>query len=187
MFQELKFQLSSAILTVVTIAAVVAGILNYDQNRRFPLPDDGVTWIDAESSSGPVVEAYQVATDSGANHAWIHKGDEVLAINGYRLKNSLDVARILAGVGAWGSATYTIRRDGVEFPVKVIIGQAPRSRALFFQYPVGLAYLVIGLFIYFRRNSAYKARHFFVFCLASYIFFCFHYTGKLNTLDRKST
>ena len=184
MFQELKFQLSSAVLTVITLAAVVAGVLNYDQNRRFPLPDDGVTWIDAESSSGTIVNAYQVAPGSAADRAGLHKGDEALAINRNRLQNSLDVARILAGVGAWGSATYTIRRDGVEFPAKVYIGQAPRSQTLFFQYPVGLAYLVIGLFIYFRRNSAYKARHFYVFCLTSFIFCCFHYTGKLNTFDK---
>jgi two-component system NtrC family sensor kinase len=185
MFQELKFQLSSAIITVVTIAVVVAGVLNYDQNRRWPLPDDGVTWIDAESSSGTVVNAYQVAPESGAQRAGLHKGDEILAINGVPIKKSMDVARILAGVGAWGSATYTVRRDGVEFPLKgVIIGQAPRSQTLFFQYPVGLAYLIIGLFIYFRRNSAYKARHFFIFCLTSFIFCCFHYTGKLNTFDK---
>ena len=116
MLQELKFQLSSAIITVVTIAAVVGGVLNYDQNRRWPLPDDGVTWVDAESSSGTVVSAYQVAPASGAQRADLHKGDEVLAINGVPITNSIDVARILAGVGAWGSATYTVRRDGVEQP-----------------------------------------------------------------------
>ncbi len=182
MFQELKFQLSSAILTVVTIAAVVAGVLNYDQNRRFLLPYDGVIWDDADSSSGPVVDAVEVAPQA---RAWgLHKGDELLAINGVRLRNSLDVARILNGIGAWGSATYTIRRDGVEFPAKIYIGQDPRSRATFFQYPVGVAYLIIGLFIYFRRNSAYKARHFYVFCLSSFILCCFHYTGKLNTFDQ---
>jgi signal transduction histidine kinase len=183
MFQELKFQLSSAILTVVTIAAIVAGILNYDQNRKFLLPDDGVTWVDRESSTSNVVEAYQVAPDSSAARAGIHKGDEVLAINNTPLRSSLDVARILAGVGAWGQATYTVRRDGVEFPAKVYVGQSPQSATLLFQYPVGLAYLVIGLFIYLRRNSAYKSRHFFIFCLTSFIFCCFHYTGKLNTFD----
>jgi PAS domain S-box-containing protein len=185
MFQELKFQLSSAILTVITIAAVVAGVLNYQQNRKFPLPDDGITWVDRESSTNTVIVAYQVAPENaGARVSGIHQGDELLAINNTQLRNSLDVARILAGVGAWGQATYTIRRDGVEFPAKVIVGQAPRTIALFFQYPVGLAYLIIGLFIYFRRNSAYKARHFYLFCLTSFIFFTFHYTGKLNTFDK---
>jgi hypothetical protein len=184
MFQELKFQLSSAILTVVTIAAVVAGILNYDQNRRFPMPDDGVTWVDAESSSGASIKAEQVAPGGAADHAGLHAGDQVLAINGVRLRNSLDVSRILAGVGAWGTATYTMRRDGVEYPAKMVIGQAPRTHSLFFQYPVGAAYLIIGLFIYFRRNSAYKAKHFYIFCLTSFIFCCFHYTGKLNTFDK---
>jgi two-component system NtrC family sensor kinase len=185
MFQELKFQLSSAILTVVTIAAIVAGILNYDQNRRFPLPYDGVTWSDRENSTGNVVEAERVQPDSPGERFGIHQGDELLAINGARLHSSLDVPQILAGVGAWGQATYTIRRDGVEFPIaKVIIGQAPRAGTLFFQYPVGLAYLVIGLFIYLRRNSAYKARHFYIFCLTSFIFCCLHYTGKLNWFDK---
>src|SRR5579871_2405041 len=132
MFQELKFQLSSAILTVVTIAAVVAGIVNYDQNRKFPLPDDGVTWIDRDTSNGVVIEAYQIAPGSAATSAGIHKGDEVLAINRTPLRNSLDVARILAGVGAWGQATYTIRRDGVEFPAKIYVRQAPSSAAVFF-------------------------------------------------------
>ena len=46
------------------------------------------------------------------------------------------------------------------------------------------AYLAIGLFVYFRRGSAYKARHFYIFCLASFIFSCFHHTGKLNAFDQ---
>jgi signal transduction histidine kinase len=184
MLQELKFQLSSAILTVITIAAVVAVIVNYDQNRKFPLPDDGVTWVDRDRSSAPVIEAYQITPASGAQRAGLRKGDEILAINGTPLTSSIDVARILAGVGVYFPATYTIRREGVEFAAKVYIGEAPRTRAMFFQYPVGLSYLVIGLFIYFRRNSAYKAQHFYLFCLASFVFFCFHYTGKLNTFDK---
>ena len=48
----------------------------------------------------------------------------------------------------------------------------------------GSFYLAIGLFVYFRRGSAYKARHFYIFCLASFVFSCFHYTGKLNVFDQ---
>ena len=184
MLQELKFQLSSAILTVVTIAAVVAACLNYDQNRKFPLPDDGATWVDGQTAAGAGILALRVEPGSPAERAGIHPGDQVVAINRQTtLRDSLDVERALAGVGAWGQATYTIRRNGVEFPAKVYVGQAIRSTTTFFQYPVGFAYLIIGLFIYFRRNSAYKAKHFYIFCLASFIFCCFHYSGKLNTFD----
>ena len=42
MLQEPKFQLSTAVLTVLTIAAAIAASINYQQLHRFPLPDDGV-------------------------------------------------------------------------------------------------------------------------------------------------
>ena len=46
MLQELKFQLSTAILTVLTIAAAITAGLNYQQLGKFRLPDDGVVWRD---------------------------------------------------------------------------------------------------------------------------------------------
>src|SRR5439155_6128337 len=58
------------------------------------------------------------------------------------------------------------------------------DRALIYQYLVGSAYLVIGLFVYFRRGSARKARHFYILCLASFVSLCFHYTGQLNNFDK---
>jgi len=42
---------------------------------------------------------------------------------------------------------------------------------------------LIGLFVYFRRGSAQKAQHFYVFCLASFISLAFHYTGYLDAFD----
>ena len=49
---------------------------------------------------------------------------------------------------------------------------------------VGIAYLVIGLFIYYRRGSAHKARHFYIFCLVSFVLCSFHYTGRLHSFDK---
>ena len=48
MFQELKFQFSTAILTIVTLAAGVAAFINFQQQERFRLPDDGVIWVDRQ-------------------------------------------------------------------------------------------------------------------------------------------
>jgi two-component system, NtrC family, sensor kinase len=181
MFQELKFQLSTAILTILTLAAGVSAIVNLEEQYNFRLPDDGVIW--AERSGA--VEAISAPPTSAAARAGVKQGDWLTAINGVAIENLLDVPKALAGIGAWREANYTVVRKGLEFQIKkIIVEEAPFDRAVLAQYAVGAAYLLIGLFVYFRRASAYKARHFYLFCLASFVFFCFHYTGKLNTFDK---
>ena len=44
--KELKQQLVSALLVIVTVAAVIAAAINFQQQSRYHLPDDGVTWVD---------------------------------------------------------------------------------------------------------------------------------------------
>ncbi|MGD1068791.1 MAG: histidine kinase N-terminal 7TM domain-containing protein, partial [Bryobacteraceae bacterium] len=181
MLQELKFQLSTAILTVLTIAAVIAAALNYQQLHRFPLPDDGVVWRDR----GGLVVATRVVPGGAADRAGIRVNDVLRTIQGVPIRNTVDVPRRLASYGAWAKAVYQVKRAGVDdVKATVIIDEAPRGVAYTYQYLVGLCYLAIGLFIYFRRGSASKARHFYIFCLVSFIFCCFHYTGKLNGFDQ---
>ena len=179
MFQELKFQFSTAILTIVTLAAGVAAFINFQQQERFRLPDDGVIWVDRQGG----VEALSVPAGSEGNRAGLRDGDRIKLIHGVPIEKAVDVAQVLAGLGSWKKATYTVVRGGVEFPINVIVGEVPLDHAVVYQYLVGLAYLIIGLFVYFRRGSAHKARHFYILCLSSFIFFCFHYTGKLNSFD----
>jgi two-component system, NtrC family, sensor kinase len=180
MLQELKFQVSTAVLTVITIAAIVAAVLNFGQLGKFRLADDGVTWIDSHGS----VIADSVAHGSGAERAGIHAGDILLSINGGAVHQAIDVPQILAGVGPWSKPDYAYERKGVPVTTKVIVGESARDAAMYYQYLTGMAYLAIGLFVYFRRGTAQKAQHFYIFCLVSFIFSCFHYTGKLNPFDR---
>jgi len=180
MLQELKFQLSTALLTVLTIAAAIAAGLNFEQNHKFPLPDDGALWADHASS----VIAERVTADGPAYRAGIREGDVLLNIQNAPVAHANDVPKTLAGIGAWGKAVYHLERDGVDIPATVFIAEVRRGATLSYQYLVGAAYLAIGLFIYFRRGSAPKARHFYIFCLASFVFSCFHYTGKLNAFDQ---
>ncbi|MCX6623444.1 MAG: hypothetical protein NTY38_20740, partial [Acidobacteria bacterium] len=98
--------------------------------------------------------------------------------------NAIEVTQVLVRLGTYNSAEYMFRRRGVEAKAKVIIGEAVPDSARFYQYIVGIAYLAIGLFVYFRRLDAPKARHFYMLCLVSFILSCFHYTGKLNTFDK---
>jgi two-component system, NtrC family, sensor kinase len=180
MLQELKFQFSTAILTVLTVAAAVAAVLNFQQIHRFPLPDDGAVWVESHGR----VTAARLDRGGAAEFAGIRVNDVLESIQGIRITDVNDVPRILASVSAWRQARYLVRRAGVDVPVTITIRAAPRGFGISWQYLVGVIYLGIGFFIYLRRGSAYKARHFYLFCLASFILSCFHYTGKLNAFDQ---
>ena len=83
MLQELKFQLSTAILTILTVAAAISAGINFQQLLHFRLPDDGVTWVDRARPGGTSsVEALRVVPDSGADNAGVRTGDILLKING---------------------------------------------------------------------------------------------------------
>ncbi len=174
MLQELRFQLSTALLTVLTIAAAIAAGVNYEQNHKFRLPDDGAIW--ADSADGVV--AARVTPDGPAYRAGIHQGDNLRAIQSVTIAHADDVPRTLGAIGAWGKAVYDLGRkaeDGkaviYDITATVYIGEVARGAPLSYQYLVGAAYMAIGLFIYFRRGSAPKARHFYIFRLASRSFF----------------
>src|SRR5436190_17361564 len=165
MFQELKFQLSTAILTILTLVAGVCAVVNLGEQYHFRLPDDGVIWVDRSGG----VQALHVPADSPGARAGVHSGDWLTQINGVAIENSLDVPKALAGLGAWRTSSYVVVRNGVEVTIKnLIVGEVPFDRAVMYQYAVGFAYLIIGLFVYFRRGNAQKSRHFYIFCLSSF-------------------
>ncbi len=181
MFQELKFQLSTAILTILTLAAGVSAVINLEEQYNFRLPEDGAVWVDRTAG----VQALFVPPDSPAAKAGIHQGDYLKRIGGLDIRKAIEVTQALVNVGVWQKADYLVVRGSVEVPVKgLIVGEVPLDRAVLYQYAVGFSYLIIGLFVYFRRGSAHKARHFYILCLASFIFLTFHYTGKLNPFDK---
>jgi len=161
MLQELKFQLSTAILTILTLAVSVAALINFGQLQRFRLPEDGIIWVDRTGG----VEALSVPPRSEGAKAGLRSGDRLKLINGAPVRKAVEVTQILVPIGAWKWATYTASRGGVDFDARVLIGEVPLDRARVYLLPlVGAAYLLIGLFVYFRRGSAHKAQHFYILC-----------------------
>src|ERR1700744_4294355 len=105
MLQDLKFQLSTALLTVLTIAAAIAAALNYQQIHRFRLPDDGVIWGDRTGSSGRgQVVALRVVPNGPADRAGIRINDVLKSIQAAPIVDTSDVPQRLAYVGAWAKA-----------------------------------------------------------------------------------
>jgi PAS domain S-box-containing protein len=182
--KELKQQLVSALLVILTMAAMLAAAINFQQQSRFHLPDDGVTWSDRMAGERDRPVALFVTPGSPAARAGIHAGDQLVSIENLNIESALQVTQVLARLGAWKKATYVLLRNGVELNPTVIIGEAEHDSTLYYQYAVGVLYLGIGLYVYFRRNSAPRALHFFLLCLSSFILSTFHYTGKLNPFDK---
>src|SRR5262249_236292 len=121
MLQELKFQLSTAILTILTVAAAISAGINFQQQLNFRLPDDGVTWIDRTGPSGATsVQALRVVPDSGADNAGLRRGDILKKINGLTIEKALFVPQALVRIGVWNKADYLVERGGVQFKTSVI-------------------------------------------------------------------
>lgn len=187
--RELKSQFGNALLVVLTVALIVSAFLNFQQNfdpeKRFRLPEDGVTWVDrTDPSKTNKVVALHVTPDGPGDKAGIREGDRLVKIHGTPVEKAIDVARILAAIKPWHDARYDLMRRSIAFNPKVFVAERVPDYTVSFQYGIGLVYLAIGLFVYLRRGNAPKALHFYVLCLISFVLSTFHYTGKLNNFDR---
>src|SRR5438132_13337290 len=110
MFHELKFQLSTAILVILTLAAGFAAVINLEQQYQFRLPEDGVIWVDRANG----VQALHVPADSPGARAGVRQGDLLKQISGAKIEKAIDVAKVLATIGVWSQANYLVLRGGVE-------------------------------------------------------------------------
>ena len=102
---------------------------------------------------------------------------------------------LLAGIGIWNRAAYSLLREGRPFDARLVVGVADRLRAVdYFQFLLAIFYLAIGGFVYWRRSQIAGSdraaptppmvRHFYVFCLASFVLYAFSYSGRLDGFDR---
>jgi signal transduction histidine kinase len=190
--KDLKTQFASALLFVLTVAAVCCAIVNFRQQSLYHLPDDGVIWVDRVGGPGQnaaargqnQVVALHVTPASQGYNAGIRAGDVLLQVADKPITKTEDVPQALQQVGVWNKTQYIVKRGDVAVPAQVIVGEGVLDRSLYYRYAVGIAYLLIGLFVYYRRVGAPRSVHFYVLCLASFVLSCFHSTGKLNAFDQ---
>ncbi|MGA2350207.1 MAG: ATP-binding protein [Terracidiphilus sp.] len=95
-----------------------------------------------------------------------------------------DLERALYRTGSYFKIDYRITRNGTSLgrPVEVIPEPADRGLELG-QRLIGLIYLAIGVYVLFRRWTAPRATHFYLFCLVSFALYALKYTGAFDTLD----
>ncbi len=177
-------RLLAIVLAVFTLAALGLAIANLEQESTYTPPTDGARWT--ETTGG--LRAYMVPLDTPAHRAGVRAGDVLTAINDVPTPRLASLEREIYRSGVWSHATYTLTRTSpstakpVDVPVVVYLEPTDRTD---FQVErlIALVYLAIGLFVLFRRWTAPKSTHFYVFCLVSFILYAFKYTGILDGLD----
>ncbi len=169
-------------LALLTAGLFVLAVLNMRQERHFQQPDDGVWWSEAAHGAGLVAE--RVLPNSPGQRAGVQTHDLLTEINDRRIVHLADLERQLYATGIYTKANYQITRDGIPLDTPVVVIPEPSDRSLALGLRViGLIYLAIGIYVLFRRWTAPRATHFYLFCLVSFVMYALKYTGQLNALD----
>src|SRR5499425_2986106 len=180
MKQNLRVSLGAVVLALATLAAVIYAWINFRQRETYEMPDDGVAWLDTAHGA----QAWKLAPNSPAARAGVRPGDILVAINGVPVETQVQVTKRLWRAGLWNQVRYKLVRNGEEFETPLVTAPAEKPASIEdYERVVGLLYLFIGLFIFIRRWNAPRAVHFYIFCLVSFIFYSFHYSGKLDAFD----
>ena len=178
MTRESQLRAAAVVLALCTVACVVFGAINFQKERDYLVPDDGVWWLE---TSGHLY-AHRVSPQGPGEHAGIKPGDQLSDINGQPVRTAAARVRNLFQTGTYSKATYGVIRNGVRLEAPVILVPADKSLNIGLRL-IALIYLGIGIYVLLRRWSAPKSTHFYVFCLSSFVLYAFHYTGKLNAFD----
>ncbi|MGA7107182.1 MAG: ATP-binding protein [Terracidiphilus sp.] len=175
-------RLQATLLAVATVGLVLLSVLNLRQEGRFPQPDDGVWWVESPNGNGLLAE--RVLPNSPGQRYGIKANDLLTAVNGSPVAHISDLMRELYRTGVWDKAEYSITRDGIDLDSPVVVIPEPPDRSVQQALRmIGLIYLAIGVYVLFRRWTAPRATHFYLFCLVSFAWYALKYTGALDALD----
>jgi two-component system, NtrC family, sensor kinase len=178
MKSDFQIRFTAGLLILLTTAVVVLAVINFQKEPEFQTPTDGVVWME----QGDQLVARRVDAGGPGARGGIQTGDQLVAINHHDVKSAVARSRQLFRAGVWSKATYSLVRQSV--PVDMVLVLTPEDHSLFqWERLIALIYLGIGLYVLLRRWTAPSSTHFYIFCLVSFVYYSFHYTGKLNPFD----
>ncbi|HMK29837.1 MAG TPA: histidine kinase N-terminal 7TM domain-containing protein, partial [Terriglobales bacterium] len=178
MTKDLPVRFLAVVLALLTITSVFFAWINFQKEREFVSPYDGVWWVEHDGH----LQARRLDADGPGARAGIKLGDVLISVNDHPIQTIAALSRQLYRAGTYARATYGLERGRVPVNVPVILVPYDRSVNTGLRL-IALIYLGIGLYVLLRRWTAPRATHFYLFCLTSFIFYSFHYTGKLNEFD----
>ncbi len=175
------------VLAVATLAACALAALNFNRESGFDVPTDGIWWVEAPGG----LRAERVPADSPGHRAGIRTGDILISIDDHPTPRLASLTREMFRSGIWAHSTYSILRPvspaidlrgATRLDIQIILEPKDRSINQGLRF-IALVYLCIGIYVLFRRWTAPKSVHFYVFCLASFVLYSFRSTGEPGVFD----
>jgi two-component system, NtrC family, sensor kinase len=175
------------VLALATVAACVLAAMNFEHQNGLEVPTDGVWWVEANGG----LKAERVPLTSPGHRAGIRTGDVLLSVNEQPTPRVASLGREMFRSGIWAHSNYSIRRPvpqsidlngATPLDIQVILEPKDRSFNQYLRF-IALVYLCIGIYVLFRRWTAPKSIHFYVFCLSSFVLYGFEPTGELGWVD----
>src|SRR5215467_3665599 len=178
MNREFQIRFIAVFLVLLTAAAISLAWINFRKESQFIAPYDGVWWRE----HGANIIADRVDPQGPGAHAGIKVGDRLTAVDGRAVKTTAALTGQLYYDRAWSKPTYTLERGAYTLEASPLLQPAQRPSNDWLRF-IALIYLSIGLYVLFRRWTAPGSTHFYIFCVVSFAFYAFKYTGKLNSFD----
>src|SRR5271154_941481 len=102
MNEHLRIRLGAVTLALLTLAAVIFAVMNFQQRSRFIAPEDGVTWMDTAHG----VMAWRLEVGGPADKAGIKQDDYLQTVRGVQIRRAVDVTKLLWHAGPWTEVRY---------------------------------------------------------------------------------
>ena len=104
MNRESQARFVAVLLFLLTVAAVVFAGFNFEKERDFAVPDDGVWWVEHD---GRLI-ADRVDPNGPGARGGIKEDDQLVAVNGEDVKSTPGLVRQLYHSGVWSKAVYSL-------------------------------------------------------------------------------
>ena len=119
MDKNLQNRFTAVLLALLTIAAIVYAVINFQKEREALAPYDGVWWVENNGA----LTADRVEASGPGDKAGIKRNDRLVAVNQRAVPDDATRMRLLYRAGVWSKATYSLVRNSVP----VDVGRSPDS------------------------------------------------------------
>jgi two-component system, NtrC family, sensor kinase len=175
---------TAVVLALLTATTVVFAFINWQREAKDTPPTDGVWWKEKDG----FLEAKALIPNGPGEKFGIKVGDRLLRVNNLpkdrTIRTVSELQRLLYRSTAYSRITYLVDRQGVNVEVGPVFPEPADNSLKLGERLIALIYLGVGLYVLFRRWTAPKSTHFYLFCLVSFVLYSFHYTGKMNAFDQ---